>query len=97
MSGIIYRPIVTEKMTALQDKQRKYAFEVDLNANKISIAQAIEKKFRVTVTAVHTINYMGKAKTQLTKKGRFSGTTRHFKKAIVTLKEGDKIEYFGNV
>lgn len=96
MTGIIYRPIVTEKVTVLQEK-RQYAFEVDPTANKIEIARAVTKKFGVTVTSVRTMNYKGKAKTQLTKKGRFSGKTSHFKKAIVTLKEGEKIEFFENV
>jgi len=96
MIGVIFRPIITEKITALQEK-RQYAFEVDLKANKIDIAKAITKKFNVTVTSVRTINYAGKRKTQMTRKGRFTGATRHFKKAIVTLKEGEKIEFFENV
>jgi large subunit ribosomal protein L23 len=97
MTGIIYRPIVTEKMTALQDKQRQYSFEVDVHANKIEIVRAIEKKFNVTVTSVRSLIQKGKAKAQLTRRGRFEGRTRHWKKAIVTLKEGDKIELFENV
>jgi large subunit ribosomal protein L23 len=95
MIGLIFRPIVTEKITKLQEK-RQYAFEVDLAANKIDIAKAVEKKFKVTVIGVRTMNYAGKNKTQMTRKGRFTGTTRHFKKAIVTLKEGEKIDYFEN-
>jgi large subunit ribosomal protein L23 len=97
MAGIIYRPIVTEKYTNMQDKHRKYAFEVDLSANKLTIAAAVAKKFRVTVTDVQTMNVKGKSKTQLSRKGRFTGSTRHYKKAVVTLKEGDKIDYFENV
>lgn len=96
MIGIIFRPIVTEKITALQEKGI-YAFEVDLRANKIEIARAVAKKFNVTVENVRTLNYKGKMKTQMTKRGRFTGTTSHFKKAIVTLKEGDKIDFFANV
>lgn len=96
MAGVIFRPIVTEKITQMQEK-RQYAFEVDLQANKIDIAKAVAKKFSVTVINVRTMNYAGKTKTQLTRKGRFSGKTRHFKKAIVTLKEGEKIEFFENV
>lgn len=94
--SIILRPIVTEKMTELEDKQQ-YAFEVDRNANKIEIQKAIEKKFNVTVLSVRTINYKGKQKTQLTRRGRFTGKTAKWKKAIVTLKEGDKIEFFENI
>jgi large subunit ribosomal protein L23 len=96
MVGIIYRPIVTEKLTNVQEKGI-YAFEVDPKANKIEIARAVEKRFSVKVLNVRTMNYKGKTKTQMTKKGRFTGTTSHFKKAIITLKEGDKIELFGNV
>lgn len=96
MVGIIHRPIITEKMTAIQDKGQ-YAFEVDLSANKIEIARAIEKKFNVTVKSVRTTVYKGKTKSQLTRKGRFTGRTSRWKKAIVTLKSGDKIEFFQNV
>ncbi len=96
MTGIIYRPLVTEKMTKFQEKGL-YAFEVDWRANKIDIARAIEKKFNVTVENVRTMNYKGKTKSQMTRRGKFTGVTSHFKKAIVTLKEGDKIDLFENV
>ncbi|MEX1140526.1 MAG: 50S ribosomal protein L23 [Bacteroidota bacterium] len=93
---IIARPILTEKITALQDR-RQYAFEVAEKANKIEIAQAIEKRFKVTVLNVRTMVVKGKKKTQLTRGGRFQGRTRLWKKALVTLKEGDKIDYLENV
>lgn len=96
MTGILKRPIVTEKITALQEK-RQYSFEVTLEANKIEIARAVEKKFKVTVVSVRTLTVKGKRKTQLTRRGRFEGWTNTWKKAIVTLKEGDKIDYFENV
>ena len=96
MTGIIYRPIVTEKVSRLQDKGI-YAFEVALGSNKIEIARAVEKKFKVKVVNVRTINIKGKSKTQMTKRGRFEGKTSHYKKAIVTLKEGDKVDLFANV
>jgi large subunit ribosomal protein L23 len=96
MTGIIKRPIVTEKMTALQEKGQ-YAFEVDLDANKLTIARAVEKKFNVTVLSVRTLNNKGKSKSQLTRRGRFQGRTSRWKKAMVRLKEGDKIEFFQNV
>ncbi len=96
MTGIIFRPIVTEKISALQEKGI-YAFEVDPEANKIDIARAVTKKFNVTVTNVRTINLKGKTKTQMTKRGKFVGRTSHMKKAIVTLKEGEKIDLFENV
>lgn len=96
MTAILKRPIVTEKMTALQEKG-VYAFEVEGSANKISIAQAVAKKFNVTVLAVRTVRHKGKKKSQMTRKGRFTGRTSSWKKAIVRLKEGDKIEFFQNI
>lgn len=96
MIEILKRPIVTEKMTALQEKGQ-YAFEVAGSANKITIARAVEKKFNVTVLDVRTMRHKGKSKSQLTRKGRFAGRTPGWKKAIVRLKEGDKIEFFQNV
>jgi large subunit ribosomal protein L23 len=96
MREILRRPLVTEKMTILQDK-RQYAFEVDTEANKVEIARAVEKKFNVTVESIRTLSLKGKAKSQLTRRGRFSGRTSHWKKAIVTLKEGEKIDFVENV
>lgn len=96
MTGILKRPIVTEKITALQEK-RQFSFEVSLDANKIEIAKAVEKKFKVSVVSVRTLVVKGKRKTQLTRRGRFEGRKNTWKKAIVTLKEGDKIDYFENV
>jgi large subunit ribosomal protein L23 len=65
--------------------------------NKIEVGKAVEKKFNVKVTSVRTVIVKGKRKNQMTKRGRFEGHTKTWKKAIVTLKEGDKIDYFGNV
>lgn len=96
MIGILKRPIVTEKMTALQEKGQ-YAFEVEGNANKIEIKKAVEKKFNVTVVDVRTAVHKGKMKSQLRRRGRFEGRTPAWKKAIVRLKEGDKIQFFENV
>jgi large subunit ribosomal protein L23 len=95
MTGTLIRPIITEKMTELGEK-RQYAFEVPLSANKIVVGKAIEKKFNVKVTSVRTVLVKGKHKSQMTRGGRFEGFTKTWKKAIVTLKEGDKIDYFGN-
>ncbi len=97
MNNILIRPIVTEKMTAIMENENKYGFIVNYNANKIEIAKAIEKRFEVNVVAVNTIRYKGKTKTQFTKKGRFSGKTPQFKKAIITLKEDQKLDLFEEV
>jgi large subunit ribosomal protein L23 len=96
MVGILVRPIITEKMTELGEK-RQYAFEVPISVNKIEVGKAIEKKFNVHVTSIRTVMVKGKRKSQMTRRGRFEGHTKTWKKAIVTLKEGDKIDYFGNV
>ncbi len=96
MADILVRPILTEKVTRLQEI-RQYAFEVPFAANKIDIEHAVEKKFKVTVTSVRTQRVRGKAKVQLSRRGRFEGRTRMWKKALVTLKEGDKIDFFENV
>ena len=97
MHQILISPLITEKMTNITADKGKYGFLVNPNANKIQIAKAIEAKFNVHVTEVRTINHPGKTKTQFRKSGRFTGTTAKFKKAIVTLKEGEKIELFEEV
>ena len=96
MHGLLIRPIITEKMTAMADA-RQYAFEVPIKSNKIEICKAVEKKFNVKVTSIRTVRVKGKRKSQFTKRGRMEGFNRSWKKAIVTLKEGDKIDFFGTV
>jgi large subunit ribosomal protein L23 len=94
MHQILISPLITEKMTNITADKGKYGFLVNPKANKIQIAKAIEEKFNVHVTEVKTINHQGKTKTQFRKSGRFTGKTAKFKKAIITLKEGEKIELF---
>ena len=96
MTGILIQPLLTEKMTELTSK-RQYAFKVDQNANKITIAKAVEKKFSVTVISVRTANVKGKEKSQMTKRGRIAGRRSDWKKAIVTLKDGQTIDFLANV
>ncbi len=97
MNNILVKPLVTEKMTGLMESENKYGFIVNHNSNKIEIAKAIEKRFEVEVLAVNTMRYKGKTKTQATKKGRFSGKTPQFKKAIITIKEGQTLDLFDEV
>ncbi|MGD8779018.1 MAG: 50S ribosomal protein L23 [Ignavibacteria bacterium] len=97
MHKVLIRPLITEKMTGLTESQKKYGFIVDVNANKIEIAKAIESKFDVNVVSVNTIKYKGKTKTQFTRRGRFTGKTPKFKKAIVTLKDDQTIDIYGEV
>jgi large subunit ribosomal protein L23 len=94
MHQILISPLITEKMTNITADKGKYGFLVNPKANKIQIAKAIEEKFNVHVTDVKTINHPGKMKTQFRKSGRFTGKTAKFKKAIITLKEVEKIELF---
>ena len=94
---IIKKPVITEKMTAISEKLNKYAFIVDKNANKIEIKKAVEKLYDVKVEAVNTMNYQGKKKSRYTKAGVVTGRRPAFKKAVVTLKEGDTIGFFSNI
>ena len=87
---VIKRPIITEKSTVLSDEQNKYIFEVDKRANKPLVKKAIETIFNVKVESVNIINVKGKKK----RLGRFEGRKPNWKKAIVTLRKGDKIELF---
>ncbi|HOJ17799.1 MAG: 50S ribosomal protein L23 [Ignavibacteriales bacterium] len=97
MKSILVKPLYTEKMTQINPELGKYGFIVNIDANKIEIAEAIEKKFNVKVEEVNTIRYKGKEKTQFRRRGRYTGRTAKYKKAIVTLKKGDKIELFEQV
>lgn len=94
---ILIRPLVTEKMTSIQDKLGKYGFIVDVNANKIEIKKAIEKAYGVSVTTVNTLRYDGKRKTRYTKTGVIEGRSKSYKKAIVTLAAGDTIDFYANI
>lgn len=88
---IIIRPIITEKSTFLKEKNREICFEVVPDANKAEIKKAVEQLFKVRVERVRTQNRTGKIK----RLGRNIGRTKHWKKAYVKLKEGEKmIEYF---
>lgn len=90
---ILKRPLLSEKSTQLQDKLNLVAFEVDKDANKLQIKQAVEKRFNVKVKQVRTMHFLGKLK----RTGRFEGRRSSWKKALVTLAEGHKIEFFENV
>ncbi|MDL1955956.1 MAG: 50S ribosomal protein L23 [Candidatus Desulfofervidus auxilii] len=90
---IIKRPIITEKSTTMKETMNKVAFEVDPRANKHEIKEAVEKLFNVKVLKVHTIKIKGKKK----RLGRWEGKKKDIKKAIVTLRPGDRIEFFEGV
>ncbi len=94
---ILIKPILTEKMTAVSEKMARYGFVVDRGADKPAIKDAVEKAYGVKVEDVNTMVYMGKAKRRYTKNGLQVGRTNHTKKAIVTLKAGDKIDFYANI
>jgi large subunit ribosomal protein L23 len=94
---ILFKPIVTEKMTLQGDKLNRYGIVVDRRADKLQIKKAVEEFYNVTVKAVNTMNYKGKRKSRFTKAGLLKGRTNHFKKAIITLNEGDRIEFYKNI
>lgn len=93
----LIKPILTEKMTIQGEKLNRYGFIVDPRANKLQVKSAVEQMYNVVVADVNTMNYMGKAKSRYTKAGMLTGRTNNFKKAIVTLKDGDKIDFYSNI
>ena len=97
---IIVKPILTEKMAILQERQNKYAFIVHSGANKIQIKSAIENKFNVSVSKVATMNFNGKLKNMTTRSNgktiRTQGRKSSFKKAIVSLSNGSSIDYLND-
>jgi large subunit ribosomal protein L23 len=94
--SILKRPLVTEKVSALNEKG-KYGFIVDLNANKVEIKAAVEKMYGVNVEKISTLSVMGKQKTRFTKAGVLAGRKPNYKKAIVTLAQGEVIDFYSNV
>jgi large subunit ribosomal protein L23 len=90
---VIKKVLITEKSTLAKDEMNKYTFAVDRRANKIEIAQAVETLFKVKVVDVHTMNFEGKKK----RIGRIVGRRPNWKKAVVTLAEGSRIEIYEGV
>ena len=94
---ILLKPIVTEKMTAQGEGMNRFGFVVDKRANKIQIKQAVEELYGVNVVSVNTMIYAGKNKSRYTRTGMISGSTKSFKKAIVTLADGETIDFYSNI
>lgn len=97
MRQIIIRPIVTEKMTAQGESEGRYGFVVDKKSNKVQIKQAVEKEYSVTVTGVRTMICRGKTRTRFTKSQVLKGRTSSYKKAIVSLKQGEVIDLYSSI
>jgi len=95
--GVILKPVITEKMTDKGEKLNQYGFIVDNSANKLQIKDEVEDLYGVQVISVNTMNYSGKRKSRFTKSGVISGKTKAFKKAVVTVAEGEVIDFFSNI
>lgn len=94
---ILIKPLITEKSDHLAQSASKYTFVVNRRANKIEIGKAVESTYNVSVTDVNTLVMPGKSKTKMTKTGVQRGKTSSFKKAIVTLIEGDTIDFYDDL
>lgn len=94
---ILLKPIITEKMTSVGEKFNRYGFVVNRAANKIQIKNAVEKMYGVSVEDVNTMNYKGKWKSRYTKAGLIKGKKDDVKKAVITLSEGDIIDFYSNI
>jgi large subunit ribosomal protein L23 len=94
---ILLKPILTEKFSKQAEPLNVYGFIVERSANKIQIKKAIEEMYGITVDSVNTMRYKGKSKSRFTKKGYINGRTNHFKKAIITVKKGEKIDFYSSI
>ncbi len=94
--SVLIRPLVTEKVSAMNE-HGKYGFVVSKSANKVEIKREIEKTYGVTVEEVKTMVQPGKRKTRYSKSGIIAGKTSAYKKALVTVAEGDIIDFYSGI
>ena len=94
---ILIKPIISEKAETLSENLQQYTFMVDRQANKIEIGKAISKMYNVTVKSVNTLVMPGKTKKRFTRAGVQTGRVSAYKKAIVTLSDGEQIDFFGDI
>ena len=97
LSEVLVKPILTEKANAQQEKLRRYAFKVDRRANKLEIKKAVEEFYAVNLVDVNTAVVPGKNKTRYTKAGFIQGMKGAYKKAMVTVAEGETIDLYSNI
>ena len=95
--SVIKKPIITEKMTDQAEVFNRFAFVVDIKANKIEIKKAVMEMYDVEVESVRTMICIGKKRVRGTKSGMITGRTSTYKKAIVTLSEGESIDFYSNI
>jgi large subunit ribosomal protein L23 len=98
MAQIIIKPLVTEKQTKITEKNNnRYGFVVRPDADKLQIKKEVENLYKVSVIAVNTVRYAGKRSSRYTKAGLVRGQKPAYKKAYVTLKDGDSIDFYSNI
>lgn len=97
LTEVLVKPILTEKANVQQEKLRRYAFKVDRRANKLEIKKAVEEFYGVNVIDVNTSVVPGKNKTRYTKAGFIQGMKSAYKKALVTVAEGESIDLYSNI
>ena len=98
MAQIIIKPLVTEKQTKMTEKNNnRYGFVVRPDADKLQIKKEVENLYKVTVLAVNTARFAGKRSSRYTKAGLIRGQKPAYKKAYVTLKDGDSIDFYSNI
>ena len=97
MTTIQIIPIVSEKANAISQKGNRFTFKVSPDANKFQIKDAVEKLYDVKVTGISTMNYDGKRKQRYSKSGILRGKVAAFKKAVVTIAEGQTIDFYSNI
>ena len=97
MKQVLIRPLITEKTSVDSEDNNRFSFVVANDANKIEIRKAIEKKYNVDVTGVRTLNVDGKKRSRYTKTGIVKGRSRSFKKAIISVAEGQTIDLYDNI
>lgn len=97
VADILIKPILTEKANSQQEKLRCYAFKVARKANKLEIKKAVESFYGVSVVDVNTVVVPGKSKVRYTKAGYIAGKKPAYKKAMVTVAEGDSIDLYANI
>lgn len=97
LAEVLIKPILTEKANAQQEKLKRYAFKVSRKANKLEIKKAVEDFYGVSVVDVNTLVVPGKNKTKFTKAGFVKGVKPAYKKALITLAEGETIDLYANI
>ena len=96
--NVIIKPLITEKMTSVTEKQNnKFGFVVRPDADKLQIKKEVEGLYNVTVKSVNTMRYAGKTKSRYTRTGLIRGRKNDYKKAIVTLADGQTIDFYSNI